>query len=63
MEKTIQVTAKNVYGKVLFYPKNKQAEIIARISWKETLTPSVLIACEDLGYTVEPIGEPLNFKT
>jgi hypothetical protein len=50
---TVRVELMDIYGTTKAYPRNPQAELIARIAGTKTLTKSVLSNTLALGCTVE----------
>tara|TARA_R100001086_G_scaffold59237_1_gene27124 strand:- start:98 stop:280 length:183 start_codon:yes stop_codon:yes gene_type:complete len=49
---TVEVTIKQVYGKELIYPANKNAERFANIAGTRTLSASVLQNAKALGFEI-----------
>ena len=56
---TIEVTIKQVYGKELIYPANKEAKIFANIAGTRTLSVGVLQNAKALGFEVT-VSAPVN---
>lgn len=55
----VLVRYKEVYGNVLYYPANREAEVFASIAGKTTLTLSIIGMLESIGISVEilpPLG-------
>ena len=50
MELTIK--SKDVYGRTLYYPACKRAELFAQLTNKTTLTPETLVIVKELGYNI-----------
>jgi hypothetical protein len=50
---TIQLELREVYGRLVAYPRNQPAEAIARIAGTKTLTKAVLLNVLALGCTIE----------
>ena len=48
----ITIEAKDVYGRTLYYPACKRAELFAKLIDKKTLTPETLAIVKKLGYTI-----------
>jgi len=48
----VEVTIKQVYGKELIYPANKNAQIFANIAGTKTLSPFLLQNAKALGFEV-----------
>ena len=48
----ITIKSKDVYGRTLYYPECKRAELFARLTNKTTLTPETLAIVKKLGYTI-----------
>jgi len=61
MNTTITIEIKNNYGKQVFYPANDQAKTIARIAGTKTLSRTVLLNCETLGFEIVVKSPVLNF--
>ena len=51
-QKEITIEAKDVYGRTLYYPACKRAELFAQLTKKTTLTPETIEIVEELGYTI-----------
>ena len=60
MNSVIEVTAKSVYGRVMLYPANDQAERLAEIVGTRTLTVNTLQTARAMGFTVKVTGETLS---
>jgi hypothetical protein len=50
---TIRIELLDIYGRVVAYPRNQSAELIARIAGTKTLTKSALSNTLALGCTVQ----------
>lgn len=48
----LQINAKSVYGKTLYYPGNQAAELIAKIAGAKTLSPAQISYAEQLGFSI-----------
>ena len=51
-QKEITIEAKDVYGRTLYYPACKKAQLFAKLIDKKTLTPETMKIVEKLGYTI-----------
>ena len=49
----ITVSIKSVYGNELIYPVSENAQLLARLTGKKTLTREALATIKKLGYEVE----------
>jgi hypothetical protein len=58
----IQVTAKSVYGKILFYPVCENAKIFCRLAGRDTITRGMALDIKKLGYTIEAVAPELGAK-
>jgi len=54
----VQVFYRNVYGRVLCYPANDNAAILAKIAGKGTFTNEEVKLVEMLGFKVETVLDP-----
>lgn len=52
MKNKLNFLIKEVYGRPLFYPQNKQAELAAKLVGKKTLTPSQVQVLVEMGFDV-----------
>jgi hypothetical protein len=52
----IQVEARNVYGKLMIYPINDAAHILADIAGTKTIAPEVLAKAKKLGHEVREVA-------
>lgn len=57
MNNVIEVLAKSVYGNVLLYPINDQAQLLARLMRTKTLSTSALQIAREMGFTVNVTGD------
>ena len=55
---TVEYHTREVYGKVLAYPVNMEAKIIALLTGTTTLTKHTLYLCRHLGFTTVEVCEP-----
>lgn len=46
---TIKLTAKNLYGRTIFYPANNEARLLAQIAGTATLTRQALELAKAMG--------------
>lgn len=51
-QKEITIEAKGVYGRTLYYPACKRAELFAQLTNKTTLTPETIKIVKELGYNI-----------
>jgi hypothetical protein len=52
---TVRIELRDVYGRLVAYPRNAEAEAVARIANTKTLTRSALRNARDLGCGIEVI--------
>lgn len=57
MNNVIEVVAKSVYGNVLLYPANDQAQLLARITQTRTLSTGALQLARGMGFDVRVSGD------
>ena len=57
-QKEITIESRDVYGRTLYYPACKKAELFAQLIDKKTLTPETIKIVEELGYTIN-IQQPI----
>ena len=53
MDKIALIEVRSVYGNELIYPRNKVAEVFAKIAGKKTLSNTDLLDIERLGFVIE----------
>ncbi len=63
METRILVLVKDVFGRKLAYPKNKQAELLCKLKKKDTFTLPELEILKELGFTIETLTVKETYVT
>ena len=55
----ISINARNVYGNILYYPADKNAEIFAKIAGSKTLTGDTLRNIQELGIEIKTLSSQI----
>ena len=55
----ISINARNVYGNILYYPADKNAEIFAAIAGSKTLTGDTLRSIQELGIEIKTLSSQI----
>ncbi len=58
----IEVMAKNIYGKIRFYPISKDAKILANISDSPSLSKRQMNICKDAGWEISISHPEINLE-
>lgn len=58
MDTTIEYCIRNVYGKELAYPVNRQAKLLTELTNTKTLTIRDLVTAQEMGFLVKLVPDP-----